>query len=140
MPVIARMHFADKTGADNRERSNHTKSHIFLSLNRFKMLTFNNHRCGFIERICAYGEREEEGIIIFQVFHIGNPFADKQVIGPFYIAGEMVAVGLRHIGKGTSVCQFFRQMKDSAKKISEGLVFKQYRIFQKPQKKIPFTP
>ena len=59
----------------------------------FKFNILNHYRCSFIKRICAYSEGEKEGIIVFKVFHIGDPFTDQRVIGPSYVAREMILVG-----------------------------------------------
>lgn len=74
-----------------------------------------------------------------QVFHVFDPFADELVIRTLDIGSEVTSVGWGQLGEIPPCLQLFSQMAERQDKVRERFVFKDHRVFNKPEEKILVT-
>ena len=86
-----------------------------------------------IERIHPYGKGEQIRILAFQVFHVGEPFRDKQYVRPFDVASNMDGVSRGQFVQIFPRGQLLGQMKNRPEQLGEGFMFEKVWVFQKPE-------
>lgn len=72
--------------------------------------------------------------MLFQVFHVGDPFDDQKPVSPVDVMHQVANIGRRKVSGVFPVYELLGQVKERLERFGERIMLEYYRVFEEDEK------